>query len=698
MTTQSCWSCLGAAVLLGGMAIAGAATVPNPPPLGLWDFARPFDASLVVTTDARTVLQPQQALTVETSTNHPYPGITLKAPQGHWDLSRYRAVEVSLKNNGAEAVTINCRVDNPGADGRKNCVNGSLRLEPGASGVLTVALSATPWRLSEPLELIGMRGAPGQNERFNPAQVTQMLLFINSPRTAHRFEVAQIRAVGGVVVLDAKKFIPFIDEFGQFIHAEWPGKVHSVAELAERAKAEAADLQKHPAPPQRNQYGGYTGGPQLKATGFFRVEKYQGKWWLVDPEGRLFWSHGMNCVGAGSDTPISDREHYFRRLPPPDSPEGRFYGRGGNAPHGYYQGKPQFRTYDFARANLLLKYGEDWAQRHAEISHQRLKSWGMNTIANWSDSAIYEMRRTPYTVNLSFRAKPVEGSTGYWGKFPDAFDPEFAQGIRAAAERQRGRSAGDPWCLGYFVHNELSWGDDTSLAVAALQSPPNQAAKLAFLEDLRAKYGTIEKLNATWKAEYTSWDHLRQSTNRPNLKAAGEDLRAFYTRFAETYFRVIRDALKEVAPRQLYLGCRFAWVNDAAAVAASKYCDVVSYNRYDYSVANHRLPQNLDRPTIIGEFHFGALDRGMFHTGLRPTASQEDRAAKYAEYVRGALRNPQIVGTHWFQYRDQATTGRFDGENYQIGFVDICDTPYPETLRACREVGYEMYQIRLASP
>ena len=44
------------------------------------------------------------------------------------------------------------------------------------------------------------------------------------------------------------------------------------------------------------------------------------------------------------------------------------------------------------------------------------------------------------------------------------------------------------------------------------------------------------------------------------------------------------------------------------------------------------------------------------------------------------LGNPLIVGTHWFQYGDQATTGRGDGENYQIGFVDVCDTPYAETI------------------
>jgi hypothetical protein len=85
----------------------------------------------------------------------------------------------------------------------------------------------------------------------------------------------------------------------------------------------------------------------------------------------------------------------------------------------------------------------------------------------------------------------------------------------------------------------------------------------------------------------------------------------------------------------------------------------------------------------------------MFHTGLKPTASQEERAASYRDYVSGALRNPHIVGTHWFQYQDQATTGRGDGENYQIGLVDVCDAPYSETIAAVREVGYALPSIRL---
>lgn len=90
----------------------------------------------------------------------------------------------------------------------------------------------------------------------------------------------------------------------------------------------------------------------------------------------------------------------------------------------------------------------------------------------------------------------------------------------------------------------------------------------------------------------------------------------------------------------------------------------------------------------------GALDRGLFHTGLRSVVDQNQRAEGYRYYVTSALQNPAVVGAHWFQCYDESTTGRGDGENYQIGFMDICDTPYWETIAAVREVGYKLYSIR----
>jgi hypothetical protein len=122
---------------------------------------------------------------------------------------------------------------------------------------------------------------------------------------------------------------------------------------------------------------------------------------------------------------------------------------------------------------------------------------------------------------------------------------------------------------------------------------------------------------------------------------------------------------------------------------------VVSYNLYQRSVADFVFNGGADVPLIIGEFHFGALDRGLFHTGLVPVGNQAERAQAYADYVRGALRHPRIVGCHWFQYQDEPTTGRvYDEENYQIGFVSIADVPYAETVAASRQVGDTMYRLR----
>jgi hypothetical protein len=333
-----------------------------------------------------------------------------------------------------------------------------------------------------------------------------------------------------------------------------------------------------------------------------------------------------------------------------------------------------------------------------EVAQRRLRSWGLNTIGMWSDGRLHAMRRTPYVDHIgSWGVRMIDASEGHWGKFPDPFDPGLLTALRKRMEEKRGKSAGDPWCLGYFSDNEMSWGDDTSLALATLQSPASQPAKAAFFADLQKKYGTIEKLNAAWGAAHTSWDALRASTAAPDYEKARPDLTAFTTRIAEEYFRIARAAIREVAPHQLYLGCRFAWGHALAYAAAAKYCDVVSFNLYYRSLADFVWEGGADVPLIVGEFHFGALDRGYFHAGLRPVESQAARAAAYTDYVRGALRDPRFVGCHWFKYQDEPVTGRsHDEENFQIGFVDIADTPYREMIEASRALAREMYPLRAA--
>jgi len=700
LTTAFCRLGAAWAICLAGMAASNARADRV-----LFDFEGGFEASAVETRDARVELvsgQSGRGLSVATGHGDRWPGITLKAPDGHWDLSGFAFVALDVTNAGKEAVDVGCQLDSPAPDGGQYRWHQQFTLSPGETTTVRIALKC---RMTPELsaKLFGMRGYPGglfERHGIDPSRATALVVFIPAPEKDHLLTIDNIRASGtsGLdpsVLPEPDRLFPLIDRFGQYLHKDWPGKTHSEDDLDRQREEEEADLAGHPGPGDWNQYGGWAAGPQLEATGFFRPEKVRGRWWLVDPSGRLFWSHGADCVRPGAYTPITDRRHWFAALPEPDSPFARFYNQASWAPHGYYEGK-RYETYDFSAANLLRKYGPQWKQRFAEVSHRRLRSWGMNTVANWSDPEIYLKRRTPYVVSVHASSKPLEGSSGYWGKFPDVFDPDFRASLEKRMAEERGRSAGDPWCIGYFVGNELSWGDEISLAVATLVSPPEQAAKQALVADLKAKYGEIRKLNEAWGRSCASWDALLESRQEPDKSKAHADLAAFYTRSAEQYFRVCREAVKGVAPENLYLGCRFAWVNDRAVLAASKYCDVVSFNRYRYTVADFSLPEGVDKPAIIGEFHFGALDRGMFHPGLCEVPDQNARGEAYRSYVLGALDNPWLVGTHWFQYGDQATTGRGDGENYQIGLVDVCDTPYRETIEAVREVGRRMYARRYA--
>ncbi len=682
-------------LLLG--ALAGCAANLLAQPLTLWPSdlcdARKNPSS-ELTVDAR------KTLLVSTGTRYDWPGVTVFFKAGEMDLAEYGPLQVTVSNTCNRPLTVSLSVKNRVRG--EHSPGGSVTLDPGREGVIVASLRRSPWVLDQPLELVGMRGFPAAlgDGTFNVRKTAELHIFIGKPDAPATFAVTRIEALKAPLnLLKTAAFLPFVDRFGQFAHAEWPGKIHSEEELQQAKAQEAQALAAAPGPADRDAWGGWTRGPQLKATGHFRTEKVAGNWWLVDPDGRLFFSHGVDCVRPGAETGVTGRESYFAWLPAQEPAYAAFFGQSGWAPHGFYKDKGPFKTFDFAGANQLRKYGDGWRDTFADLAHRRIRAWGLNTVANWSDAQVYWLRRTPYTATFNTGGPRIEGSEGWWGKFPDPFSREFGDTIRKRAlDQQTAGTASDPWCIGFFVDNELSWGkDERDLARASLLSPPAQPAKLAFKAWLERKYATPEALNAAWGTAFASWDALLANTNRPDEKLCGADLEAFHTQIAEQYFRTIRDALKAAAPDTLYLGCRIAWGAPNVYRASAKFCDVVSVNTYQRSVTKDLPAGSEDKPMLNGEFHFGALDRGLFHTGLVATRDQEERAACYAAFVTSCLTHPRYVGTHWFQWRDQALTGRGDGENYQIGFLTVADQPYPELVEAARKVGATMYATRFGA-
>lgn len=627
-----------------------------------------------------------QFLTLRSAANQP------------WELGDTWQVQAVVSNIGSEPMQAEMFVGNdPDGLVRWYCSD-YIDLVPGQTDTITVNLAWTPWINEPTVPLVGMRGAPGmtktdlakiQSIQFRPRYATRETVFV----------LHDVWAVGSLQSHSSESFLPFIDSFGQYKHQDWPSKTHSTQELKDNYTQEIETMSASKSGWIFDPYGGYAQGPLRKATGFFRVEKYEGKWWMVDPEGRLFWSNGLNCVNANMTlTGIDGREDYFEGLPTELEPLGQFYRAGTWASHGFYKDKIPFQAYSFLEANLYRTFGDTWKEEFLDLTHRRMRYWGMNTLGNVSDAQLKAQQRTPYVGTVWIRNTPkIEGSEGFWGKFHDVFDPAFRLAVRDNMASQR-QGAGDPWCMGFFVDNEMSWGLKGSLAIAALHSPATQASKIEFVKDLQEKYIDIKALNGAWKTDYASWQDLLIRQEHEGLENAQSDLNAFYGKIAETYFRIVSEELHRIAPNQMYLGCRFAWANnDLTVAAAAEYCDIVSFNKYEYSIANLSLPTGIDRPIMIGEYHFGATDRGHTHPGVKVAKNQADRGHKYAEYIRGAIANPQIVGAHWFQYTDQAVTGREDGENYNVGFVTITNTPYQELVDSVRMVNHQMYQRRLGS-
>ena len=639
-----------------------------------------------------------------------WPNAGWTAPNGKpWDWHGNATIAFKASNTGKQPIDFNLRVDDdPKADGIHHTRSGSASLGPGQSGEFFLDLAPFDSRTT-----MGMVGSPPHPNRagmedmkggggVDPSHIYAFQIFTHLPAAPESLRVSDLRLLPSLPSADLYRGI--VDRFGQFTRADWPGKAHSLADIKAQRDQESRELAAEPSLPGRDQYGGWAAGPQLPATGFFHTTKYKDKWWLVTPSGHLFLSFGIDVVDMSEATIVHPRDAMFTWLPGADDPLARFY----STKYYYIYGPNKTgKTFDFYGANLMRKYGPDYPAAWRRVTVDRLKSWGFNTIGNWSNESLEAMDEVPYTARMDIPGSHARVSSGsdYWGKMHDPFDPQFAVDADAYFRAKAPALKNDPWIVGYFVDNELSWsggsvdGGRYGLAYGTLAAPADQPAKKAFLAQLQAKYGDIGKLNAAWGTNLAGWDTLEapyQASETPN-DAQKADMGAFVYAFAKKYFTVVRDTLKKYDPNHLYLGCRFAGYTPEAVRAASEICDVISFNIYRPRLDPKAwaFTQDLNKPCIIGEFHFGALDRGMFHPGLVSTPNQQARAAMFKDYIDSVADNPAFVGAHWFQYVDEPLTGRaLDGENYNIGFVSVTDHPYPEMVQAARQVFAGVYARR----
>jgi hypothetical protein len=289
-----------------------------------------------------------------------------------------------------------------------------------------------------------------------------------------------------------------------------------------------------------------------------------------------------------------------------------------------------------------------------------MDSWGLTTGPSpyfTSDLSIETGK--PY---LNFFRVPRDTSTSFLG-LPDVYSDDFVRSVDEAAAEQMAPRKDDPYMVGYFVGNEPPWPERESELVDLILEGPESATQRTLREFL----------------------------------AEGDDeerRRVFIRESFERYLQIVNAACRRHDPNHLNLGMRFGGQPPDYLLRMGRAFDVCSLNPYEYSPIEHldRAYELVERPIIFGEFQFGVPGDGLGGS-LVQTASQAERGVAYQHYLENAASHPAFVGAAWFIGVDEPVTGRLDGENYNIGFVDVTDRPYPDLVEAAKRTHKRLYKV-----
>jgi len=473
----------------------------------------------------------------------------------------------------------------------------------------------------------------------------RMMVPINNPTIELRSVSLSVDDPGDLYM----ETTPLVDEFGQWNLGTFDGKINTLDQLLSEWKKEDQEVVSTK-DFNYSKFGGYL-NTRVKGTGFFRTEKIDERWWFVDPEGYLFLSVGVDCVspgGGGNAVNIDKRRNLFKVLPPEN--------------FGFNPARPNSAS--FGTWNLYRRYGEEYQIKSRENVIKRMDKWGLNTIANWSSTDVIKLNKKAFMIQI----RTVGGDASVMG-LTDVYTPDFSAKMDAACKAAIEQYKDNQWLIGYFLGNEPSWVD---------QEPRLCDIILALKEDKPLKK-ELQKFLAAGDTP--------------------ERRKEFIFNTFRTFIESVNKSIKRYDPNHLNLGMRFGHIpGDEILTICKSMFDVFSFNSYDLSPNEelmNKISTKIDLPMIIGEYHFGTVDRGMAQS-LWQVNSQQERGVAYRYYTERAFSHPGLIGAAYFQWCDQDLTGRGnDGENYNCGLVDVTDRPYKFQVEAMMETAKNAYKIHL---
>lgn len=337
---------------------------------------------------------------------------------------------------------------------------------------------------------------------------------------------------------------------------------------------------------------------------------------------------------------------------------------------------------------------------------QRLLRWQVTTAGGWSD------RQIASTLPAQLRVIDLSsfGDTPSRSPLIDVFSDAYHERLRAIIAAEVVPAAATSNLLGWCIGNELPWygerawpdAEQSSLLNRYLALAPDAAGRVASLAWLQQRYRQrLSNLASDFQITHLvapgeqgpSWHSI--SGLEPQRLAGEHTVAAFAGWIADAFYKRWAPAVRQADPGSLLLGSRLAGHAPQSVIEAmARHNDVITLNHYtatgapdvDRLRAYYAVSQ---RPLLITEFAWRAAENRSGNRNRRgavaDVADQAERAAALTTYLAAIAAEPYVLGAHWFQWADQPTNGRFDGEDSNYGLVAIDDRPYQVVTTAFTE-------------
>lgn len=487
-----------------------------------------------------------------------------------------------------------------------------------------------------------------------------------------------------------------VDRYGQKISAQFPDKVTKDEELAADVAADEAYYGSLQAPAAFDELGGLKGSKEslgLTAKGFFSIQKNGDQPILVAPNGNAYFSLGVNGITNNETfTLVKGREQIYEWIPPYDSEY-----------RGAFQGSKD--VFSYYMANKLKKTGSiPSSSQFFKEAVDRIKKWGFNSAGAWGSGTMSSQNGLPYTLVLPLNGmgKPAEI------KVFDIFADGAESKIDAAFASMLPNYKNDPLLIGYFVDNEYHY--EKFLQTVPRLKASKTGLKKRLVQMLQEKYGDIAAFNTAWGTSFAGFTDLNETALYIDTAEAAADIEAYFHLYLDTYYSTVSRLFKKYDPNHLLLGDRWLTVpmqnikvRSILAEEAGKYMDVISINHYsrdlDITMLNEVHAKSGGKPILLSEWSYGTAEQGLNPIVAGAATTEQERQWRYRNYVEGAAALGYVVGTHWFDYVDQAATGRWfeglNGESYNTGLINVADRPYKTFLAGAMETHNNVYDVML---